>query len=230
MVSAFIFSGFPLGLNFVGQFLEIKRSDKTGAKIVDSVRQEYSHFHAVLSGEINHSRVSGVIAYYAAGPKLLAQVFRNLQSCGAIGQHIGGIKIFNTLFFADKVNNFLYAQPKKSATGPRGQTHKALCFIENSLCFLRHFLIRLNSTRYRPNNLIFDKKRHPSTCGTSTDSNLGRIIKLRQVFNADEICLIVEGISRSSPRLGPITLNELKRFFIQTGAAMRANVFRTKHD
>ena len=154
MVSVFVFAGFPLGLNFVGQFLEIKRSDKTGAKIVDSVRQEYSHFHAVLSGEINHSRVSGVIAYYAAGPKLLAQVFRNLQSCGAIGQHIGGIKIFNTLFFADKVNNFLYAQPKKSATGPRGQTHKALCFIENSLCFLRHFLIRLNSTRYRTGQTI----------------------------------------------------------------------------
>ena len=126
MVSVFIFSGLPFGLNFVGQFLEIKRSDKTGAKIVDSVRQEYSHFHAVLSGEINHSRVSGVIAYYAAGPKLLAQVFRNPQSCGAIGQHIGSIKIFNTLFFADKVNNSSMHSLRR-AQQDRGDRRIRLC-------------------------------------------------------------------------------------------------------
>ncbi len=49
MVSVFIFSGLPFGLNFVGQFLEIKRSDKTGAKIIDRVRQKHSDFTAVLS-------------------------------------------------------------------------------------------------------------------------------------------------------------------------------------
>lgn len=230
MVSVFIFSGLPFGLNFVGQFLEIKRSDKTGAKIVDSVRQEYSDFTAVLSGKIKHAWMRRVITNHTAGGKLLSQSLWDCQCLNTTSKYPIRVKIFEPLFSTNIINYLLHAQPKKSATGPRGQTHKALCFIENSLRFLRHFLIRLNSTRYRPNNLIFDKKGHPSTCGTSTDSNLGRIIKLRQVFNADEICLIVERISRSSPRLGPITLNKLKRFFIQTGAAMRANVFRTKHD
>ena len=95
--------------------------------------------------------------------------------------------------------------------------------------YIIKFFFRFNHTNI-VFNLIFDKKRHPSACGTNTNSNLVRAIKLRHIFNVDEICLIVVGIPRSSPRLRPITLNELKRFFIQTGAAMRANVFRTKHD
>jgi len=230
MTSTFVFAGFPLSLNFVGQFLEIKRSDKTGAKIIDRVRQKRSDFTAVLSGKINHAWMRRVITNHTAGGKLLSQSLRDCQCLNTTSKYPIRVKIFESLFSTNIINYLLHAQSEKSAAGPRGQTHKALCFIENSLCFLRHFFIRLNSTGYRPNNLIFDKKRHPSARGTSTNSNLGRIIKLRQVFNANEICLIVVGISRSSPRLRPITLNKLKRFFIQTGAAMRANVFGTKHD
>lgn len=230
MTSVFVVAGFPFGVNFFGQFLEIKRSDKTGAKVVNRVRQKYSNLAAVLSGKVKHARMRGVITDHTTGGKLLAQVFRNLQSCGAIGQHIGGIKIFNTLFYADKVNNLLYAQPKKGAAGSWRKPHKALSFIKGKFCLFRHLLVGLYPAGYRPNNLIVNKKGNPSARRTSTNCNVGRIIKLRQVFNADEICLIVVRISRSSPRFGPITLNKLKRFSIQTGAAMRATICREKHD
>lgn len=230
MTSAFVFAGFSFRLGLVGQSFEIERSDKTGAEIVNSVRQKHSDFATVLSGKIKHAWMSSVITDYTACGKLLGQSLRYRQRLNATCKYPISVKIFDLLFSANIINYLLHAQPEKSAAGPRRQLHKTLSFIENSFCFLRHFLISRNTTRDRPDNLIPNKKRNPSACRTSTNSDVGRIVKLRQVFNVDEICLFVVRISRSSPRFGPITLNELQRFFTQTGAAMRANVFRTKHD
>lgn len=154
MTSTFVFASFPLSLNFVGQFLEIKRSDKTGAKIIDSVRQKHSDFTAVLSGKIKHAWMRRVITNHTAGGKLLSQSLRDCQCLNTTSKYPVRVKIFEPLFSTNIINYLLHAQPEKGAAGPRRQLHKTLSFIENSLCFLRHFFIRLNSTRYRPNKFF----------------------------------------------------------------------------
>lgn len=139
MTSTFVFAGFPLGLNFVGQFLEIKRSDKTGAKIIDRVRQKHSDFTAVLSGKIKHAWMRRVITNHTAGGKLLSQSLWDCQCLNTTSKYPIRVKIFESLFSTNIINYLLHAQPEKGAAGPRRQLHKTLSFFENSFCFPRHF-------------------------------------------------------------------------------------------
>lgn len=185
MTSTFVFASFPLGLNFVGQFLEIKRSDKTGAKIIDRVRQKRSDFTAVLSGKINHAWMRRVITNHTAGGKLLSQSLRDCQCLNTTSKYPIRVKIFESLFSTNIINYLLHAQPEKGAAGPRRQLHKTLSFIENSFCFLRHFFIRLNSTRYRPNKFFVFPEGGTAASRAYRNSQGSCLVKIAQVENVN---------------------------------------------
>lgn len=185
MTSTFIFAGFPLSLNLIGQFLEIKRPDKTGAKVVNRVRQKHRDFAAVLSGKIKHARMRRVITNHTAGGKLLSQSLRYRQRLNASNKHPAGVKIFEPLFSPNIINYLLHAQSEKGAAGPGRQTHKALRFIENSLCFLRHFFIRLNPTGYWPNKLAANPEGRTTASRAHRNSQGSCLVKIAQVENVN---------------------------------------------
>lgn len=226
MTSAFIFAGFPLSLNLIGQFLEIKRSDKTGAKVIDSVRQKHSDFTAVLSGKIKHAWMRRVITNHTAGGKLLSQSLWDCQRLNATSKYPIRVKIFEPLFSTNIINYLLHAQPEKGAAGPRRQLHKTLSFIENSLCFLRHFFIRLNSTRYRPNKFfVFPEG---GTAAVNTRGNYQFIFRAELTQIED-----VNSFKRNRTELIELTRGVIRSFCASenwTGikdncnAAMRTNV------
>ncbi len=226
MTSTFVFAGFPLSLNFVGQFLQIKRSDKTGTKVVNRVRQKHRDLAAILSGKINHAWVRGVITNHTAGGKLLGQKLRYRQRLNTPNKHPVRVKIFEPLFGTNIINYLLHAQPEKGAAGPRRQLHKTLSFIENSFCFLRHFFIRLNPTRYRPNK--FSVFPEGGTTAVNTRGNYQFIFRAELTQVED-----VNRFKRNRAELELLTRGVIRRFSAfenwtgikdNCNAAMRTNV------
>ena len=230
MTSAFIFAGIPRVLNVFCHSGGSDVSHTYSKQVVDRFCHLESDFKCIFSFQVQKSRMGRVIPDGAAIMQALFQKRAYLKRVYLVIQRRFRVKAFNAHARYCPVGKSFEADSQKGTAGTRRQAEHALSFFKKSFGGLRNTFVRLYPTGYWPNNLIFDKKGNPSARRTSTDSNVRGVIKLRQVFNAGEICLIVVGISRSSPRLRPITLNKLKRFFIQTGAAMRANVFGTKHD
>lgn len=230
MTSTFIFSGIPCVLNVFCHSGGSDVSHTDSKQVVDRFSHLDCSFHGIFFAQLQKTGMGRVIPDGAAIMQTLFQKRTDLKRVYLVVQRRVRAKVFNAHARYCPVGKGFKADSQKGTAGTRRQAEHALSFFKKSFSSLRNTFAGLNPAGYGPNDLIPDKKGHSSACGTSTDSNVRGVIKLRQVFNAGEICLIVVGIPRSSPRLRPITLNKLKRFFIQTGTAMRATVCRTKHD
>lgn len=230
MTSTFVFAGIPCVLNVFCHSGGSDVSHTDSKQVVDRFSHLDCSFHGIFFAQLQKSGMRRIIPDGAAIMQALFQKRAYLKRVYLVIQRRFRVKVFNAHARYCPVGKGFKADSQKGAARARRQAQYALSFFKKSFGGLRNTFVRLYPAGYRPNNLIFDKKRHPSARRTSTDSNVSGVIKLRQVFNADEILMVVIRISRSSPRLRPIALDELKRFFIQTGAAMRANVFGTKHD
>lgn len=230
MTSTFVFAGIPCVLNVFCHSGGSDVSHTDSKQVVDRFSHPDCSFHGIFFAQLQKSGMGRVIPDGAAIMQALFQKRAYLKRVYLVIQRRFRVKVFNAHARYCPVGKGFKADSQKGTAGTRRQAEHALSFFKKSFSSLWNTFAGLNPAGYGPNNLVPDKKGHSSACGTSTNSNLVRTIKLRQVFNADEICLIVVRVSRSSPGFGPITLNEFKRFFIQTGTAMRANVCRTKHD
>ncbi len=230
MTSTFIFAGIPCVLNVFCPRGGSDVSHANSKQVVDRFSHLECGFQRIFSFQVQKSGMGRVIPDGAAIMQTFFQKRTDLKCVYLVIQRRFRVKVFNAHTRYCPVGKGFKADSQEGTAGTRRQAEHALSFFKKSFSSLWNTFAGLNPAGYGPNNLIPDKKGHSSACGTNTNSNLVRAIKLRHIFNVDEICLIVVGIPRSSPRLRPITLNEFKRFFIQTGAAMRANVFGTKHD
>lgn len=230
MTSTFVFAGIPCVLNVFCHSGGSDVSHANSKQVIDRFCHLERGFQRISSFQVQKSGMGRVISDGSTIMQTLFQKRTDLKRVYLVVQRRASAEVFNAHARYCPVGKGFKADSQKGTAGTRRQAEHALSFFKKSFSSLWNTFAGLNPAGYGPNNLVPDKKGHSSACGTSTNSNLVRAIKLRQVFNADEICLIVVRISRSSPGFGPITLNEFKRFFIQTGTAMRANVCRTKHD